>query len=39
MGDEELRGFLDNIRNRVRRTVSQLPSHQDYVRGYCPAKP
>jgi tryptophan halogenase len=39
MGDEELRAFLDNISNRVRRTVAQLPKHQDYVRGYCPAKP
>jgi tryptophan halogenase len=39
MDDQELRAFLDGIRARVRRTVAQLPSHQDYVRGYCPAKP
>jgi tryptophan halogenase len=39
MGDEELRAFLDGISSRVRRTVAQLPAHQDYVRGYCPAKP
>jgi tryptophan halogenase len=39
MGIDELRAFLDNISNRVRRTVAQLPKHQDYVRGYCPAKP
>jgi tryptophan halogenase len=39
MGDDELRGFLDNISSRVRRTVAQLPKHHDYVRGYCPAKP
>jgi tryptophan halogenase len=37
MGDDELRGFLDGIRNGVRRTVSQLPPHQQYVERYCPA--
>lgn len=37
MGDEELREFLDGIRNGVRRTVARLPAHQDYVRRYCPA--
>jgi tryptophan halogenase len=39
MGDEELSGFLETIRARIRRTVAQLPTHHDYVRGYCPAKP
>ena len=37
MGDDELRGFLDGIRNGVRRTASQLPPHQQYVERYCPA--
>ena len=37
MGDEELMQFLSGIRNGVERTVSQLPRHEDYVRGYCGA--
>jgi tryptophan halogenase len=37
MRDDELRGFLDGIRSGVRRTVSQLPQHQQYVERYCPA--
>ncbi|MDB5962827.1 MAG: tryptophan 7-halogenase [Massilia sp.] len=37
MGDAELRGFLDNISGTVKRTVAQLPSHQDYVVRYCGA--
>jgi tryptophan halogenase len=37
MGPDELRGFLDGIRSGVRRTVSQLPPHQQYVERYCPA--
>ena len=37
MGDEELRGFLDNIRGTVERTVAQLPAHQQYVQRYCGA--
>lgn len=35
MGDEELRGFLDNIRGGVERTVAQLPAHEDYLKRYC----
>jgi tryptophan halogenase len=38
MGDDELAGFLNGIRARVRETVARLPAHQDYVRRYCPAK-
>jgi tryptophan halogenase len=39
MCDEELAGFLEGIRSQVRRTVSQLPPHQDYVARYCGVKP
>jgi tryptophan halogenase len=35
MGDQELSGFLDTIRQAVNRTVAQLPSHQAYVKQYC----
>ena len=38
MGDDELRGFLENIRQSVARTVARMPAHQDYVRNYCPTK-
>jgi len=39
MGDEELKGFLEGIRQQVERTVGQLPQHQEYVERYCGAKP
>jgi tryptophan halogenase len=39
MGDEELSGFLNNIKSQVDRTVAQLPSHQAYVEQYCKAPP
>jgi tryptophan halogenase len=39
MGDQELRGFLDGIRERVRRTVATMPAHGEYVRRWAPAKP
>jgi tryptophan halogenase len=35
MGDDELRGFLEGIRQGVNRTLSQLPKHEAYVRQYC----
>jgi len=35
MGDEELKGFLGNIKSRIDRTVVQLPTHQAYVERYC----
>src|SRR6202012_2039583 len=35
MDDAELKGFLEEIRGRVERTVAQLPSHADYVARYC----
>jgi tryptophan halogenase len=36
MGDEELSGFLNAISSSVDKTVMQLPSHQAYVKQYCP---
>ena len=35
MGDAELAGFLDGIKNGIDRTVRQLPQHQEYVQRYC----
>ena len=37
MGDEELAGFLNSIRDSINRTVIQLPSHQMYFEKYCGA--
>ena len=37
MGDAELSHFLGSIKGAVDQTVSQLPSHQQYVRRYCAA--
>jgi len=34
---EELDHFLSSLRDMVARTVAGLPSHQDYVAGYCGA--
>ncbi|MEJ7806475.1 MAG: tryptophan halogenase family protein [Telluria sp.] len=39
MGDEELSGFLNAIRDGVTRTVAQLPPHQAYMQTYCGAPP
>ncbi|MDR6990569.1 tryptophan 7-halogenase [Luteimonas sp. 3794] len=39
MGDAELKGFLDGIRQDVERTLRQLPPHMEYVRSYAPATP
>ena len=38
MGDGELGAFLNSIKDNVERTVKQLPTHQDYVQRYCPAR-
>jgi tryptophan 7-halogenase len=38
MGDGELGAFLNSIKDSVERTVKQLPTHQDYVQRYCPAR-
>ncbi len=34
---DELDHFLGSLRDMVARTVAGLPSHQDYISGYCPA--
>lgn len=34
---EELAHFLGSLRDMVARTVAGLPSHQDYISGYCAA--
>lgn len=34
---EELEHFLGSLRDMVARTVAGLPSHQDYISGYCAA--
>jgi len=39
MADRELNGFLEQIRTGVEQTVSQLPTHAQYVARYCPAMP
>jgi tryptophan halogenase len=35
MDDEELKSFLQQIKSNVDKTVSQLPTHDAYVRDYC----
>jgi tryptophan halogenase len=37
MDDAELGAFLGGIKERVDRTVAQLPTHQAFVDQYCPA--
>jgi len=39
MGDDELKGFLEEIRQQVARTVVQLPTHQAYVERYASGQP
>ena len=38
MGDAELSQFLGSIRQKIERTVQQLPSHQAYVQRFCRAE-
>lgn len=35
MGDAELSGFLNGIRNNVQATLRQLPGHEGFVKRYC----
>jgi tryptophan halogenase len=35
MGDAELAGFLNGIRDGINKTVAQLPQHQAYMQSYC----
>ena len=37
MSDAELHDFLERIRLPIEQTVSRLPAHGDYLRGYCEA--
>lgn len=37
MRDDEVEYLLSSIRNQVSKTVTQLPTHDDYVRQYCGA--
>ncbi len=37
MSKNELNNFLDNIKSVVKRTVAQLPVHQNYIDQYCKA--
>ncbi len=39
MGDAELAGFLNGIRDGINRTVARLPQHQTYMQTYCGATP
>jgi tryptophan halogenase len=38
MSDEELKGFLGNLKHNVDRLVEQLPSHQQFIDNYCKAE-
>lgn len=38
MGDDELKSFLDNIRNGVKRKVANWPEHNDFIKHYCASK-
>lgn len=38
MGDRELSEFLNSIKNRVVETVDKMPSHQQFIDHFCPAK-
>jgi tryptophan halogenase len=35
MGDEELQRFLDNIKNNVKKKVTNWPDVNDFIRHYC----
>ncbi|WP_343615615.1 tryptophan halogenase family protein [Novosphingobium sp.] len=37
LGDEEMARLLEGLRSNVARTAAQLPTHEDYLRQYCPA--
>lgn len=38
MSKEELQRFLDHIKTNVNKMVNQLPSHEQYIKQYCPSK-
>lgn len=35
MSDEELKGFLDNIKATIARRVKNMPNHLDFINHYC----
>ena len=35
MTKDELKAFLDNIKSKIQQTVSQLPTHQEYINKFC----
>lgn len=37
MGDEELAGFLEGIRQQVKKRVDNFPAHTDFITHYCPS--
>jgi len=37
MSKDELKGFLDQFKTKIQQTVSQLPTHKNYVDNYCKA--
>ncbi|WP_440874139.1 tryptophan halogenase family protein [Thalassotalea sp. PLHSN55] len=39
MSDQELKNFLDTIKNSIAKRVDSLPHHLDFIRQYCLAKP
>ncbi|HSX50999.1 MAG TPA: tryptophan halogenase family protein [Cellvibrio sp.] len=37
MTESELKKFLEDVRNNVKKTVQKMPSHHDYLQHYCKA--
>ncbi len=37
MSDQELTGYLANIRSQITEVVNKLPTHQDFINQYCKA--
>jgi tryptophan halogenase len=37
MSDDELHGFLDGIRQQVKKRVENFPPHTDFIAHYCPS--
>jgi tryptophan halogenase len=35
MSNDELKQFLDNIKNKIARKVNSLPNHNDFIQRYC----
>ena len=39
MGDKEFTGFLNSIKEPIKKMVDQLPSHQEFIEHYCKSEP